>query len=80
MQLYVNDVKSSVKRPEKELKAFYKVNLGKGETKVITLQLDKSAFSFYSELEKAWVLEEGEFVIAVGSSSRDIRLTEKVTW
>lgn len=79
VQLYVKDLKSAVKRPEKELKAFEKVYLKPGETKTVTWQLPTEAFQYYSESQKQWVLEPGQFEVLVGSSSRDIRQTGSLT-
>ncbi|KAA3439455.1 glycoside hydrolase family 3 C-terminal domain-containing protein [Rufibacter hautae] len=79
VQLYVKDEQSSVKRPEKELKAFSKVFLKPGESKTITLTLAKDAFQFYDEAKKGWVLEPGKFQILAGSSSKDIRARGEVT-
>jgi beta-glucosidase len=80
VQVYVKDDKSSVERPEKELKAFEKVSLNPGESKTVTLTLDENAFKFYDENQKAWTMEPGGFTILVGSSSRDIKQTAKVTF
>jgi beta-glucosidase len=79
VQLYVHDVKSSVKRPEKELKGFEKVFLKPGETKTVTMQLPADAFKYYDEAKKQWVLEPGQFEVLVGSSSRDIRQKGSLT-
>ncbi|MBX0290306.1 glycoside hydrolase family 3 C-terminal domain-containing protein [Hymenobacter sp. HSC-4F20] len=73
VQLYVHDEQASVKRPEKELKAFEKVFLKPGEAKTVTLTLGPDAFRYYDEAKKQWVLEPGKFSLLVGSSSRDIR-------
>jgi len=78
VELYVSDKVSSLPRPVKELKAFSKVELGAGETKTVTMKLGKSAFSFYDPSKHDWVAEPGEFEILVGSSSRDIRLSNTV--
>jgi len=78
VQVYVQDVESSVDRPVKELKAFKKVLLKSGETKNVQLILDKNAFSFYNVEKKSWVMESGKFVIHAGSSSKDIRLSDIV--
>lgn len=78
VQLYVKDEKSSVKRPEKELKGFEKVSLEPGESKTAVFDLKKDAFSFYDENKKQWVLEPGSFEIMVGSSSKDIRVRKAV--
>ena len=75
-QVYVSDIEASVFRPKKELKGFEKVMLNPGETKTVTVELDKFSFSFYSEKEHAWVLEPGEFKILVGNSSANITLEE----
>lgn len=78
VQLYVKDVQSSVERPEKELKAFQKVLLQPGESKDIIITLPVDAFRFFDEKKMEWTLEPGQFQIMAGSSSRDIRLTEKI--
>ncbi|MEA3437768.1 MAG: glycoside hydrolase family 3 C-terminal domain-containing protein [Thermodesulfobacteriota bacterium] len=74
VQLYLGDEKSSVERPEKELKAFRKVMLNPGEKTTVELTLDEMALSFYDVNKKTWVAEPGEFKIYIGSSSRDIKL------
>lgn len=73
-QLYVRDVRASVFRPEKELKGFAKVELQPGEQRELEITLDPRAFAFYDADSRQWVVEEGEFEILVGASSRDIRL------
>jgi len=73
VQVYVSDLISSLPRPIKELKAFDKVFLKKGETKTLQFELEKEAFSFYDPAKHNWVIEPGEFKILVGSSSVDIR-------
>ena len=73
VQVYVRDVKSSLPRPVKELKAFEKVALLPGETRTIHFTLDERAFAFYDPTRRGWVVEPGEFEILVGSSSRDSR-------
>ncbi len=79
VQLYVHDVKASVKRPDKELKGFEKVFLQPGETRTVTLQLPAEAFQYYDEARKQWVLEPGQFEVLVGSASDDIRQKGSLT-
>lgn len=78
-QIYVEDVKASVPRPVKELKGFLKVLLQPGETRTVSVPLERGAFAFYDEHQNEWVAEPGEFKILAGSSSRDIRLTDEFT-
>lgn len=79
VQLYVHDIKSALVRPEKELKAFAKVDLAPGETKTVTLRLDRQSFWYYNPARNGWGVEPGDFEILVGASSRDIRLRGDVT-
>ncbi|MCX6082881.1 MAG: glycoside hydrolase family 3 C-terminal domain-containing protein [Chloroflexi bacterium] len=74
IQVYVRDVRSSLVRPEKELKSFCKIELQPGESKTIKLNLDKEAFWFYDPARGGWITEPGEFEIMVGASCQDIRL------
>jgi beta-glucosidase len=78
VQIYVHDQEASVRRPDKELKAFRKVWLSPGETKEIEFKLDANAFQYYDEVAKRWVTEGGNFEIRAGSSSRDIRLSAEI--
>jgi len=73
VQIYVKQQKPSVERPDKELKAFQKVFLQPGQSKMITISLKQDAFSYYDENKHAWVADAGKFDIIAGSSSRDIR-------
>jgi len=73
VQLYIQDVTASLQRPNKELKAFAKVQLEPGECETVTLTLARDALAYYDDLRRAWVAEAGEFEVLVGSSSQDIR-------
>ena len=78
-EVYVSDSHSPVPRPVKELKGFGKVDLKPGETKTITVTLNRRAFSYYDVGKKAWTAMPGDFGISVGSSSAKIELNGKVT-
>ena len=78
-ELYVGDAHATVPRPGKELKGFAKVNLKPGESRRVTLELDRRAFSFYDVTKKEWSAEPGEFTILVGSSSDNIQLQSTFT-
>ncbi|MBR7111266.1 MAG: fibronectin type III-like domain-contianing protein, partial [Clostridia bacterium] len=78
-QVYVKDVASMVSRPEKELKGFEKVFLRAGEEKSIIISLDRSAFAYWSDPLDEFYVENGDFEVMVGASSRDIRLMGKLS-
>jgi beta-glucosidase len=73
-ELYVGDPHASVPRPVKELKGFAKVSLQPGESKRVSIHLDRRAFSFYDVGKKDWNAEPGAFNILIGGSSDKIQL------
>jgi len=76
VQMYVHDCVSSVTRPVKELRGFEKITLKPGETKTVSLPILPEHLAF-TNIDKQYVVEPGDFEIMVGSSSRDEDL-EKV--
>src|ERR1700733_9653104 len=78
-ELYVGNAAASVPRPVKELKGFAKIRLRPGESRRVTLKLDRRAFSFYDVKKGDWTAEAGEFTILVGGSSDNIQLRDKFT-
>lgn len=77
-QLYIHPETGGMFRPEQELKGFRKIALNPGEEKEVTITLCDRSFAVWSVAENKWVTEPGTYEIRVGSSSRDIRLSEKV--
>ena len=73
VQVYVRDERSRLPRPDKELVAFEKVFLDAGETKHISIELDKYAVGYYDTSLPGWIAEEGTFEVMIGASSADIR-------
>lgn len=60
--------------PPHQLKGFQKVKLNSGETKEVTLSIDRRAFSWWSEKLHDWQSAKGQFSIDVGDSSADTPL------
>lgn len=79
VQLYVGDPQASVDRPVRELKGFAKLMLQAGEAQPVSFKVSPRDLSYYSVGLSRWVLEGGEFEIALGASSRDLRLVDTVT-
>jgi len=73
-QVYVGDAHASVPRPVKELKGFARIELKPGESRHVSVALDRRAFSFYDVKKKDWSAEPGQYEILVGSSSDKIEL------
>ena len=73
VQLYYDDVISSMSTPVKQLAGFEKVNLAPGEKKTVKFKLTPEQLAFLDK-NLEWVVEPGKFKVMVGSSSADIRL------
>jgi len=72
VQLYIGDPVASITRPVKELKDFQKLTLKPGEKKEVTFNVTTGDLMFFnSDLEYVW--EPGEFVIYLGTNSRDLK-------
>jgi beta-glucosidase len=80
VQLYLHDIESSVERPAKELKGFAKVYLAPGESKQISISLNKRDLSFWDITANNWKAESGNFEVMLGSSLSDIRLATLFTY
>lgn len=78
VELYISDQSGEAVRPVHELKGFEKVALQPGESKQVTFELGDRAFAFFDEKAHDWRVPNGKFVLEVGASSRDIRLTAEV--
>ena len=78
-EVYVGDPHASIPRPVKELKGFAKLSLKPGESKQVSIHLDRRAFSFYDVGQKNWNTEPGLFDILIGGSSDKIQLRSTFT-
>ena len=70
IQMYVSYKNSEVERHTKELKGFTKKLIKAGETKTVILQLYIKDLAYYNEDRKEWVIEDIDYTILVGSSSK----------
>jgi len=73
VQLYLNDILSSVTTPVKELKRFSRVTLDPGEKKQVKFRLLPEDLALLNA-EMRFEVEPGSFEVEVGSSSYDIKL------
>lgn len=80
VQVYVAPVASEIIRPDRELKAFAKIDLCPGEKKTLTFKLGKRAFAYFNTQISDWYVEEGDYKIQIGKSSRSIELCETVKY
>lgn len=77
VQLYVQQLVSSVTTYESILRGFERVPLNPGETKTVHFRLTPDDLSILDK-NNNFVVEPGAFNIMVGSSSEDIRLKKQI--
>ena len=77
VQLYVTDVKCTVDRPAKELKAFKKVHLQPGESQVLTFDITRDMLSYYDSNSGQWTAEPGDFIVRLGTASDRLPISLK---
>jgi beta-glucosidase len=78
VQIYLGFPAEAGEAP-RQLKGFERVDLKPGESKVVTMKLDKESFSAWDEGSHAWKVYPGKYTVMLGSSSRDIRYTGSLT-
>ena len=74
VQVYIAPISARTARPDKELKAFAKVELSAGKTKKVSLTLKQEDFAYFDESLHKFVTDAGDYEILVGASCEDIRL------
>ena len=76
VQLYINDVVSSVTTPAKILKGFKKTDLRPGQVKTITFELGPDELSLVNE-DMELVVEPGVFEVMIGSLEKSFEVRKR---
>ena len=86
IQVYVSVPQKSIPQPYQVLAAFTKTKeLEPGEKQTVVIEFSLKEIVSYCEADAAWILDEGDYIIRAGQSSRDtqavavLRLPSKVT-
>ncbi len=74
VQLYLHDGASTIDRPTKELKAFAKVQLQPGESKLVPLTINRRALCYWDTTTHGWKYTPGSFTAYVGTASDQLPL------
>ncbi|KAF4763994.1 hypothetical protein N7455_010577 [Penicillium solitum] len=79
-QLYVTFPDSTPEgTPPKQLRGFEKVSLAAGESRTVGFELMRRDLSYWDIVSQKWLIPEGEFILRVGFSSRDLKEVAKIT-
>jgi beta-glucosidase len=78
-QVYVGRLPTSLPTPVKQLAGVARVTLGPGESRTVTVSLDRLSLSYWDSQADRWVTPAGQVAVLVGSSSRNIQLRGTLT-
>jgi beta-glucosidase len=67
---------TTARRPQKELKGFFRVGLDPQQTKRVTIPIRISDLNYFDMASNGWITETGTVKLSVGSSSDQLNLTE----
>ncbi|KAH9898820.1 glycoside hydrolase superfamily [Xylariomycetidae sp. FL2044] len=62
-------------QPARQLRGFEKIALGAGESGTVEIRLRRRDISYWDVAAQEWAVAAGEYVVHVGASSRDFRLS-----
>jgi beta-glucosidase len=78
VQAYVSFPESTVQRPVRWLGGFASVDLEPGETVEVEIIIERRDLEYWNVQLDRFVLEEGEYEVSVGSTSRDLRAHDSI--
>src|SRR5581483_11804125 len=79
VQAYVEPPDREAGRPLRTLAAFTTATAEPGQAAEVRLAIPARAFARFDECSGSWVCPPGEFVVHVGRSSADLRLSVRVS-
>lgn len=74
VQVYIAPIAPKTDRPDKELKAYAKIELAPGKSRKVSLTLKQEDFAYFDEHLHEFIADAGDYEILVGASCEDIRL------
>ena len=73
VQVYASKLDSKITRAAQELKGFQKVLVKAGNSVTVTIKVPVKELAYYNVETKKWTVEPGNYILRLGSSSRDIK-------
>ncbi|WGT47498.1 glycoside hydrolase family 3 C-terminal domain-containing protein [Tessaracoccus lacteus] len=72
VQVYVGREESAVQRPPRALAGFASVELAPGQSRSVTVRVERRDLAYWDVRVDRWVVEPGAYTFEVGASSRDL--------
>jgi beta-glucosidase len=79
VQVYVATGEGPVRRPVRELRTFTKVHLEPGETRTVTLELDRRAFAYWDVEQSGWVVAPGSYAVQLCQDAATVTTEQTIT-
>lgn len=80
VEVYFSAPDGQLEKPYQELATFAKTDeLAPGESQTLTVTYNTTEMSSYSEAKAAYILEDGDYIIRVGNSSRNTQVAGVIT-
>ena len=77
-QLYIQPIDTLIDQPYQMLKGFKKISIKPGEAVSLQIDLTYKDFAYFDSTRENWHVETATYGIAIGSSSRDMRLQTQI--
>ncbi|MHA7220421.1 glycoside hydrolase family 3 C-terminal domain-containing protein [Arthrobacter sp. MDT1-48-3] len=78
VQAYVGVPNSPVARAPMELKGFTSVYLQPGESQQVSIHIRRADLAYWDTRGEGWCVENGDYEVAIGASSRDLRVRQMI--
>lgn len=80
VEVYFSAPEGAIEKPYQELAGFAKTDvLAPGESQKLTVSYRTTEMSSYSEEKAAYIMEDGEYIVRVGNSSRNTKAAAVLT-
>ena len=73
VQLYVHNAVPGVLRPIQQLRAFQRLFIPRGTTRIVSLTVPLADLAYWDEIQHGFVVAPGDYEFRVGASSADLR-------
>jgi beta-glucosidase len=77
-QIYAS-LPDAASEPPKRLIGWARVELAPGESKPVSISVDRDRLTIYDEASDSWKLVPGNYAVMVGGSSQDLQLHQQIT-
>ena len=79
IQVYVATGEGPVRRPVRELRAFTKLHLQPGESRTVSLDLDRRTFAYWDVEQPGWAVAPGRYAVQICQDAATVTAERTIT-